>query len=175
MILLFYNPLFFLMLNLHVEKFCLVALLVCLLIQIYDLYSLGSQHLLVMTVSFLWSNFSSIYVLLNHNVPLSSTIASILLVLYVSLVMTNILYLLKKNYFFNFMSSFFYSYFSLSSTIVLNSSWIISRSINAWDIRDSILRYLLLASETILWCFFFWFLVIFNSFFIIPVFKKIQE
>ena len=163
------------MLNLHVEKFCLVAFLVCLLIQIYDLYSLGSQYLLVMTVSFLWSNFSSIYVLLNHNVPLSSTIASILLVLYVSLVMTNILYLLKKNYFFNFMSSFFYSYFSLSSTIVLNSSWIISRSINAWDIRDSILRYLLLASETILWCFFFWFLVIFNSFFIIPVFKKIQE
>ena len=163
------------MLNLHVEKFCLVAFLVCLLIQIYDLYSLGSQYLLVMTVSFLWSNFSSIYVLLNHNVPLSSTIASILLVLYVSLVMTNILYLLKKYYFFNFMSSFFYSYFSLSSTIVLNSSWIISRSINAWDIRDSILRYLLLASETILWCFFFWFLVIFNSFFIIPVFKKIQE
>ena len=163
------------MLNLHVEKFCLVAFLVCLLIQIYDLYSLGSQYLLVMTVSFLWSNFSSIYVLLSHNVPLSSTIASVLLVLYVSLVMTNILYLLKKNYFFNFMSSFFYSYFSLSSTIVLNSSWIISRSINAWDIRDSILRYLLLASETILWCFFFWFLVIFNSFFIIPVFKKIQE
>ena len=163
------------MLNLHVEKFCLVAFLVCLLIQIYDLYSLGSQYLLVMTVSFLWSNFSSIYVLLSHNVPLSSTIASVLLVLYVSLVMTNILYLLKKNYFFNFMSSFFYSYFSLSSTIVLNSSRIISRSINAWDIRDSILRYLLLASETILWCFFFWFLVIFNSFFIIPVFKKIQE
>ena len=138
MILLFYNPLFFLMLNLHVKKFCLVAFLVYLLIQIYGLYSLGSQYLLVMTVSFLWSNFSSIYVLLSHNVPLSSTIASILLVLYVSLVMTNVLFLLKIFFFLNFMHSyflftssllfiilmpsFFYSYFSLSSAIVLNSS-----------------------------------------------------
>ena len=163
------------MLNLHVEKFCLVALLVCLLIQIYDLYSLGSQYLLVMTVSFLWCNFSSIYVLLSHNVPLSSTIASILFGFVCFFGNDKHLIPVKKILFFNFMSSFFYSYFSLSSTIVLNSSLMISRSINAWDIRDSILLNLLLASKTILWCFFFWFLVIFNSFFIIPVFKKIQE
>ena len=46
-----------------------------------------------------------------------------------------------------------------------------SKSINAWDIKVSILFDLLLANITISLCFFFLFLVIFNSFFIIPVVK----
>ena len=51
------------------------------------------------------------------------------------------------------------------------SSWLISRSINARDTSFSVLFNLLLANITIL-CFFFLFLVIFNSFFIIPVVKE---
>ena len=46
-----------------------------------------------------------------------------------------------------------------------------SKSINAWDIKVSILFDLLLANITISLCFFFLFLVIFNSFFIIAVVK----
>ena len=47
----------------------------------------------------------------------------------------------------------------------------ISRYVNAWDIKDSILFKLLLASITIL-CFFFLFLVISKTFFIIPAVKE---
>ena len=47
-----------------------------------------------------------------------------------------------------------------------------SKSINPSDIKVSILFNLLLASITILLCFFFLFFVIFNSFFIIPVIKE---
>ena len=46
---------------------------------------------------------------------------------------------------------------------------LISLFINASDILVSILFNLLLASITILLCFFFLFLVVFNSFFMIPV------
>ena len=53
--------------------------------------------------------------------------------------------------------------------IVSKSSWLISLSINALDILLSMLFNLLLASITILLCFFFLFLVVFNSFFTNPV------
>ena len=43
------------------------------------------------------------------------------------------------------------------------------------EIKFSILFNLLLASVTILLCFFFLFLVIFSTFFIIPVVEKIQD
>ena len=56
--------------------------------------------------------------------------------------------------------------------IVLYSSWMISESINAWDIRVSMTFNLLLASITIALCFFFSFLVILNNFFILPVVKE---
>ena len=52
------------------------------------------------------------------------------------------------------------------------SSWLISKFISAWDTNFSILFNLILASITILLCFFFLFLVIFNKFFIIPVLKE---
>ena len=45
-------------------------------------------------------------------------------------------------------------------------------SINAWDIRVSILWRLLLASIRILSCFFFLFLVIFSNFLTIPVVRE---
>ena len=45
-------------------------------------------------------------------------------------------------------------------------------SVNACDIKVSILFNFLLASITILLCFFFFFLVICNNFYIIPVVKE---
>ena len=53
--------------------------------------------------------------------------------------------------------------------IFFNSSWLISRSFNAWDINGSMLLSLLLAITRILSWLFFFFLVIFNNFLIIPV------
>ena len=54
--------------------------------------------------------------------------------------------------------------------IVTKCSWLISLFINASDILLSILFNLLLANITILLCFFFLFLVVFNGFFFtIPV------
>ena len=49
------------------------------------------------------------------------------------------------------------------------SSWIISLFLKASDILLSMLFNLLLANITVLLCFFFSFLVVFNSFFTIPV------
>ena len=46
------------------------------------------------------------------------------------------------------------------------------KSINAWDIKVSILFNLLLAIITILLCFFFFFIVTFKKTFIIPVVKE---
>ena len=45
-------------------------------------------------------------------------------------------------------------------------------SIDAWDIRVSILLSLLLANIRILSCFFFFFLVIFNNFLVVPVVRE---
>ena len=47
-----------------------------------------------------------------------------------------------------------------------------SMSINAWDIKVSMLFNLLLPSKTILLCFFFSFLVTFNNFFVIFAAKE---
>ena len=68
--------------------------------------------------------------------------------------------------------SFIFSYNSFSFTIIINSSYVISRSINAWDIKVSIPFNLLLASTKILLCFFFSFLVTWKTFFIILVVKE---
>ena len=59
--------------------------------------------------------------------------------------------------------------FFSSLIIVTKSSWLISLFINASDILLSIIFNLLLANITILLCIFFLFLVVFNSFFTIPV------
>ena len=64
--------------------------------------------------------------------------------------------------------SFILLYFSFSLTTVLNHSWLISRYINTWDIRVSILFKQALQS----YCFFFIFLVVFNTFFIIPAVRE---
>ena len=45
-------------------------------------------------------------------------------------------------------------------------------SFNAWDINDSMLLTLLLANIRILSCFFFFFIVIFSNFLMIPVDKE---
>ena len=50
-----------------------------------------------------------------------------------------------------------------------NSSWLISKSVNARDIKVSIIFNLLLAKAIISLCFFFFFLVIFNNFLTTPV------
>ena len=50
-----------------------------------------------------------------------------------------------------------------------------SKSINALDIKVSILFNLLLARVTVLLCFFFFFFATFNDFSIIPVVREIQE
>ena len=70
------------------------------------------------------------------------------------------------------MSSFIFSYFSFSLAIVLNSSWLISKSKNASDNKISRLCNLLLARITILLCLFVLFLVIFNGFYIIYFVKE---
>ena len=56
--------------------------------------------------------------------------------------------------------------------MVVKSSWLISLSISAFYIVLSTLFNLLLASITILLCFFFLFPVAFNNFFTIPEVKK---
>ena len=61
-------------------------------------------------------------------------------------------------------SSFNLLHLSSSLMIVVYSSWLMSESINAWDISVSILFNLLLASIAILLCFLL-FLVVFNVFF----------
>ena len=66
-------------------------------------------------------------------------------------------------------SSFSFLHFSSSLMILVYSWWQISESISARDIIVSMLFNLLLASITILVCFFFVFLVAFNSFFMIPI------
>ena len=66
----------------------------------------------------------------------------------------------------------FFPYFSFSLIIFYSSSWLTTKSISAWDIRVSIPLSLLLASITISLCFFFLFLVISNTLFIIPVVKE---
>ena len=55
---------------------------------------------------------------------------------------------------------------------MIKSSWLISLFIHALDILLSVLFKLLLAGITILLCFFFLFLVVFHSFFMIPVEKE---
>ena len=67
------------------------------------------------------------------------------------------------------MLSFSSLYFFSSSITVVKSSCLISLFIKASDILLSILFNLLLARITILLCFFFLFLGVLNSFFIIPV------
>ena len=64
------------------------------------------------------------------------------------------------------------SYFCFSLMIAFNSSWLTSMSINAWDIKVSMLSSLCLANIRILSYFFFLFLVILSSYFIIPVFRE---
>ena len=74
------------------------------------------------------------------------------------------------------MSSFIISYSSFSFKIVINSSWPISMSINAWDTEVSILFSLILARTSNLSCLFFLFLDILSNFLIIYVVKeKIKE
>ena len=63
-------------------------------------------------------------------------------------------------------------YFSFSLIIELNSSWLISMLINAWDTRASMLSSLLLANIRIWSCFFFLFLVILSNFLVIPVVRE---
>ena len=81
-------------------------------------------------------------------------------------------YLINGYFFIILMSSFIFSYFSFSLAIVLNSSWLISKSKNASDNKISRLFNLLLARITILLCLFVLFLVIFNSFYIIYFVKE---
>ena len=50
-----------------------------------------------------------------------------------------------------------------------DSSWLISKSVNARDIKVSIIFNLLLAEAIVLLCFFFFFLVMFNNFLTTPV------
>ena len=70
--------------------------------------------------------------------------------------------------------SFILSYFSSSLIIALNSSWLISMSINAWDTKVSMLSSLLLAKIRILSCFFL-FLVMLSNFLNIPVVRQNQS
>ena len=65
-----------------------------------------------------------------------------------------------------------FSYLSFFFKIVINSSWLISMSINSWDIKALMLLSLLLANIRILSCFFFLFLVIVSNFLNIPVFRE---
>ena len=69
------------------------------------------------------------------------------------------------------LTSFIFSWLSLSFKIATNSSWLIPMSMTAWDTGVSMLLSLLLASIRILLCFFL-FLVILSNFLIIAVVKE---
>ena len=82
----------------------------------------------------------------------------------------------SSNFSFMFLKfSFIFPYLFFSSTTVMNSSWLISRSINAGDNRNSMLLNLLLASIRILLYFFFLFLVICKIFLVFLLSKKLQK
>ena len=67
---------------------------------------------------------------------------------------------------------FFPLMFFFSLIITLNSSWLISMSLSAWDTKVSMLSSLLLDNIRILSCFFFLFLVMLSDFLIIPVVRE---
>ena len=80
---------------------------------------------------------------------------------------------LDMHFSFSFLKlSFIFSYWSFFFKIVINYSWIIYMSINAWDINGSIPLSLILDNIIILSRFFFLFLVIFSNFVTIPVVRK---
>ena len=68
--------------------------------------------------------------------------------------------------------TFIFSYLSFYFTIVINSSWLISRFINAWHIKVSMLFNSLVGSARIYYVPSYVFLVICKTFFIIPAFKE---
>ena len=65
-----------------------------------------------------------------------------------------------------------FSLFFFSLIVALNSSWLISMSINAWDSKVSLLSSLLLANIKVLSWFFFLFLVMLSNFLIVPVVRE---
>ena len=69
-------------------------------------------------------------------------------------------------------SHFLSSHVFFSLIITLNSSWLISMSLNAWDTKVSMLSSLLLDNIRILSCFFFLFLVMLSDFLIIPFVRE---
>ena len=72
----------------------------------------------------------------------------------------------------NFLSS---SHIFFSLIITINSSWLLSISINAWDTNVPMLSSLLLANIRIWSCFFFFFLVMLSNFLLVPfVTEKIK-
>ena len=71
-----------------------------------------------------------------------------------------------------FTFSFILSYFYFSLIITLNSSRLVSLSVNAWDFKVSMLSSFLLANIRILLFFFFLFLVMLNNFFVILVVRE---
>ena len=153
-------------------------------------------YFFVAASKFLWPNLSSRCFSFSDNV--SCTITSTPLFSYVLALILIILYWFKKILFFQFyafplffltfllflpnssllfiifMSSFLFSYYSFSWTIVFNFSWLTSRSFNASDIKVSIIFNLILTSIRILLCFFFLFLVMFNAFLSFLLSKKTQ-
>ena len=94
--------------------------------------------------------------------------------------LTNLLFFLNSHYLipyflvFDWHSSHFLSssHVFFSWIIALNSWWLSSISINAWDTKVSMLSSLLLANIRILLCFFFLFLVILSNFLIISVVRE---
>ena len=68
-------------------------------------------------------------------------------------------------------SFFIFSYLTFPFKIEINSSWLISMSVDAWDAEVSMLFSLLLTRTRILSSFFFYFLL-YSVFFSIPVVKE---
>ena len=95
-------------------------------------------------------------------------------------VFTNLLFFLNSHYLisyffvFDWHSSHFLSssHIFFSWVIALNSWWLSSMSISAWDTKVSTLSSLLLANIRILLCFFFLFLVMLSNFLIIFVVRE---
>ena len=124
--------------------------------------SLWSEcYFIVISRKFLWSNLFSICFSLDHNISSLSTIVSIQFLLYVLLLISTIFIQCIPQRF----QDFFYCIFHLIKRISLNtlftetnSSRLIYESIKTLEIRTSKVFNLSFPNNTILSCFFFFFL-----------------
>ena len=116
-------------------------------------------YFILISGKILWSNPSSICFSFNHNIPSLSTITSIPYLSNVFSAYINHVYIIYSIEVSGFFISSFISLYSLNRLFTeRNSSWLIYESIKALNLRTLIVINLSILSNTILSCFFFFFI-----------------